>query len=46
MVRLESSGGDCTMGSELRENGVNLAYTEHPITVPDFAATLIQVPCR
>jgi hypothetical protein len=27
MIRLESSGSDCTVGSGLRENGFNSAYT-------------------
>jgi hypothetical protein len=33
MIRLESSGSDCTMGSGLRENGVNSAYTPSGMSV-------------
>jgi hypothetical protein len=33
MIWLESSGGDCTMGSGLRENGVNSAYTPSGMSV-------------
>lgn len=28
MIRLESSGSDCTMGAGFGENGVNSAYTQ------------------
>ena len=34
MIRLESSGNDCTMGAGFRENSFYSTYTQRPFILP------------
>jgi hypothetical protein len=36
VIRLASSGSDCSMGASSRENSVNSAYTHIPLSDYDF----------